>query len=210
MKVFRKWHREAGKTTPQIFIQLQIETGGYSSLLPMRKVRSASLLLIFTLQDLLAQVHPVPGPFLNTLSSADKAAYGYIDELGGLNLHGLPTSVNNMLNGLSRRVQQQADGRFLTSIKDYGWDPNSGEDARQVIQRAIRDMARNPYGGVIYLPPGSIPAEFFPHARAERIDYWRRYRQNNPDAVWLIFGAPVHHLADESRPGIDRFCVFRF
>ena len=108
----------------------------------------------FTLQDLLAQVHPVPGPFLNTLSSADKAAYGYIDELGGLNLPGLPTSVNNMLNGLSRRVQQQADGRFLTSIKDYGWDPNSQEDARQVIQRAIRDMARNPYGGVIYLPPG--------------------------------------------------------
>ncbi|MFP8638339.1 glycosyl hydrolase family 28-related protein, partial [Klebsiella michiganensis] len=108
----------------------------------------------FTLQDLLAQVHPVPGPFLNTLSSADKAAYGYIDELGGLNLPGLPTSVNNMLNSLSRRVQQQADGRFLTSIKDYGWDPNSQEDARQVIQRAIRDMARNPYGGVIYLPPG--------------------------------------------------------
>ncbi|UTJ44333.1 right-handed parallel beta-helix repeat-containing protein [Klebsiella grimontii] len=108
----------------------------------------------FPLQDLLAQVHPVPGPFLNTLSSADKAAYGYIDELGGLNLPGLPTSVNNMLNGLSRRVQQQADGRFLTSIKDYGWDPNSHEDARQVIQRAIRDMARNPYGGVIYLPPG--------------------------------------------------------
>ncbi|HED2848077.1 TPA: right-handed parallel beta-helix repeat-containing protein, partial [Klebsiella oxytoca] len=108
----------------------------------------------FPLQDLLAQVQPVPGPFLNTLSSADKAAYGYIDELGGLNLPGLPTSVNNMLNGLSRRVQQQADGRFLTSIKDYGWDPNSQEDARQVIQRAIRDMARNPYGGVIYLPPG--------------------------------------------------------
>ncbi|HHT0023833.1 TPA: glycosyl hydrolase family 28-related protein, partial [Klebsiella oxytoca] len=108
----------------------------------------------FTLQDLLAQVQPVSGPFLNTLSSADKAAYAYIDELGGLNLPGLPTSVNNMLNSLSRRVQQQADGRFLTSIKDYGWDPNSQEDARQVIQRAIRDMARNPYGGVIYLPPG--------------------------------------------------------
>ncbi|MFH3423602.1 glycosyl hydrolase family 28-related protein, partial [Klebsiella oxytoca] len=108
----------------------------------------------FPLQDLLAQVQPVSGPFLNTLSSADKAAYGYIDELGGLNLPGLPTSVNNMLNSLSRRVQQQADGRFLTSIKDYGWDPNSQEDARQVIQRAIRDMARNPYGGVIYLPPG--------------------------------------------------------
>ncbi|HBC5494280.1 TPA: right-handed parallel beta-helix repeat-containing protein, partial [Klebsiella oxytoca] len=108
----------------------------------------------FTLQDLLAQVQPVPGPFLNTLSAADKAAYGYIDELGGLNLPGIPTSVNNMLNSLSRRVQQQADGRFLTSIKDYGWDPNSQEDARQVIQRAIRDMARNPYGGVIYLPPG--------------------------------------------------------
>ncbi|WP_237761162.1 glycoside hydrolase family 55 protein, partial [Klebsiella oxytoca] len=108
----------------------------------------------FPLQDLLAQVQPVPGPFLNTLSSADKAAYGYIDELGGLNLPGLPTSVNNMLNSLSRRVQQQADGRFLTSIKDYGWDPSSQEDARQVIQRAIRDMARNPYGGVIYLPPG--------------------------------------------------------
>lgn len=108
----------------------------------------------FTLQDLLAQVQPVSGPFLNTLSAVDKAAYGYIDELGGLNLPGLPTSVNNMLNGLSRRVQQQADGRFLTSIKDYGWDPNSQEDARQVIQRAIRDMARNPYGGVIYLPPG--------------------------------------------------------
>lgn len=108
----------------------------------------------FTLQDLLAQVQPVPGPFLNTLSAADKAAYGYIDELGGLNLPGIPTSVNNMLNSLSRRVQQQADSRFLTSIKDYGWDPNSQEDARQVIQRAIRDMARNPYGGVIYLPPG--------------------------------------------------------
>ncbi|HAU6316843.1 TPA: hypothetical protein JD842_18590, partial [Klebsiella oxytoca] len=108
----------------------------------------------FTLQDLLAQVQPVPGPFLNTLSAADKAAYGYIDELGGLNLPGIPTSVNNMLNSLSRRVQQQADSRFLTSIKDYGWDPNSEEDARQVIQRAIRDMARNPYGGVIYLPPG--------------------------------------------------------
>ncbi|WP_350261596.1 right-handed parallel beta-helix repeat-containing protein [Klebsiella quasipneumoniae] len=108
----------------------------------------------FPLQDLLAQVQPVSGPFLNTLSSADKAAYAYIDELGGLNLPGLPTSVNNMLNSLSRRVQQQADGRFLTSIKDYGWDPNSQEDARQVIQRAIRDMARNPYGGVIYLPPG--------------------------------------------------------
>ncbi|HHT7553825.1 TPA: glycosyl hydrolase family 28-related protein, partial [Klebsiella oxytoca] len=108
----------------------------------------------FTLQDLLAQVQPVPGPFLNTLSAADKAAYGYIDELGGLNLPGIPTSVNNMLNSLSRRVQQQADGRFLTSIKDYGWDPNSQEDARQVIQRAIRDMARNTYGGVIYLPPG--------------------------------------------------------
>ena len=108
----------------------------------------------FTLQDLLAQVQPVPGPFLNTLSAADKAAYGYIDELGGLNLPGIPTSVNNMLNSLSRRVQQQADSRFLTSIKDYGWDPSSQEDARQVIQRAIRDMARNTYGGVIYLPPG--------------------------------------------------------
>ncbi|MEX5433226.1 glycosyl hydrolase family 28-related protein, partial [Klebsiella michiganensis] len=108
----------------------------------------------FPLQDLLAQVQPVPGPFLNTLSAADKAAYGYIDELGGLNLPGIPTSVNNMLNSLSRRVQQQADSRFLTSIKDYGWDPSSQEDARQVIQRAIRDMARNTYGGVIYLPPG--------------------------------------------------------
>ena len=108
----------------------------------------------FTLQDLLAQVQPVSGPFLNTLSAADKAAYGYIDELGGLNLPGIPTSVNNMLNSLSRRVQQQADSRFLTSIKDYSWDPSSQEDARQVIQRAIRDMARNPYGGVIYLPPG--------------------------------------------------------
>ena len=108
----------------------------------------------FPLQDLLAQVQPVSGPFLNTLSSADKAAYGYIDELGGLNLPGIPTSVNNMLNSLSRRVQQQADSRFLTSIKDYGWDPSSQEDARQVIQRAIRDMARNTYGGVIYLPPG--------------------------------------------------------
>ncbi|MDM6716799.1 hypothetical protein QUH01_23265, partial [Klebsiella michiganensis] len=66
----------------------------------------------FPLQDLLAQVQPVSGPFLNTLSSADKAAYGYIDELGGLNLPGIPTSVNNMLNSLSRRVQQQADSRF--------------------------------------------------------------------------------------------------
>ena len=108
----------------------------------------------FTLQDLLAQVQPVSGPFLNTLSAADKAAYGYIDELGGLNLPGVPTSVNNMLNSLSRRLQQQADSRFLTSIKDYGWDPSSQDDARQVIQRAIRDMARNTYGGVIYLPPG--------------------------------------------------------
>lgn len=108
----------------------------------------------FTLQDLLAQVQPVSGPFLNTLSAVDKAAYGYIDELGGLNLPGVPTSVNNMLNSLSRRLQQQADSRFLTSIKDYGWDPSSQDDARQVIQRAIRDMARNTYGGVIYLPPG--------------------------------------------------------
>ncbi|MGI1275862.1 right-handed parallel beta-helix repeat-containing protein [Klebsiella quasipneumoniae subsp. similipneumoniae] len=108
----------------------------------------------FTLQDLLAQVQPVSGPFLNTLSAADKAAYAYIDELGGLNLPGLPTSVNNMLTSLSKRLQQQTDSRFLTSIKDYSWDPSSQEDARQVIQRAIRDMARNPYGGVIYLPPG--------------------------------------------------------
>ncbi len=108
----------------------------------------------FTLQDLLAQVQPVSGPFLNTLSAADKAAYGYIDELGGLNLPGLPTSVNNMLTSLSKRLQQQTDSRFLTSIKDYSWDPSSQEDARQVIQRAIRDMARNTYGGVIYLPPG--------------------------------------------------------
>lgn len=115
----------------------------------------------FNLQDLLAQVQPVPGPFLNTLSSADKAAYGYIDELGGLNLPGLPTSVQDSLNSLSRRLQQQIDRGCVVSIKDYNWNTSSAEDARQVIQRAIRDLARNTFGGVLFLPPSAYRLSSF-------------------------------------------------
>ncbi|WP_224314356.1 right-handed parallel beta-helix repeat-containing protein [Klebsiella oxytoca] len=115
----------------------------------------------FPLQDLLAQVQPVSGPFLNTLSSADKAAYAYIDELGGLNLPGLPTSVQDSLNSLSRRLQQQIDRGGVGSIKDYNWNTSSAEDARQVIQRAIRDLARNTFGGVLFLPPSAYRLSSF-------------------------------------------------
>lgn len=92
-------------------------------------------------------------PAILTLSDAQNAVCASVDDFGGLNLPGIPLSVQDMLRQHESSIRRLSTTGQVLDIRDNGFKPGSKNDARGAIQQAVDKLA-SAGGGVLYLPPG--------------------------------------------------------
>ncbi|MCU8823216.1 glycosyl hydrolase family 28-related protein [Klebsiella quasipneumoniae] len=104
-----------------------------------------------TVQEALDSVKKDRGPAILRLTAAENAAYGSVDDFGGLHVPGLPCSLVDMLDSHQRKIQALIKHRRVLDVRDRGFNAKTGENAVHVIQRCINELSAAG-GGIVFIP----------------------------------------------------------